>query len=167
MLCANHFPWQWEPQGTCVLSTFPLLMSMLHSLSCWVSRAEDKFKDKIKNFQIEGIPWWSGGQDFVLSLLRAWVQSLVSEVRFHVFNGQVYLGKTVSLITFLEMFSIYQNIKAFVKLCNKAIHIKQSKAVNSQINQAICCCLVTKTCPTLCDSMDSSLHGISQARILE
>ena len=35
-----------------------------------------------------------------------------------------------------------------------------------------CCCLVAKSCLTLCDSMDSSLpgssvHGISQARILE
>ena len=35
-----------------------------------------------------------------------------------------------------------------------------------------CCCLVTKSCPTLCDPMDcsplgSSVHGISQARILE
>ena len=35
-----------------------------------------------------------------------------------------------------------------------------------------CCCLVTKSCPTLCDLMDcsppgSSVHGISQSRILE
>ena len=35
-----------------------------------------------------------------------------------------------------------------------------------------CCCLVVKSCPTLCDPMDcrisgSSVHGISQARILE
>ena len=35
-----------------------------------------------------------------------------------------------------------------------------------------CCCLVTKSCPTLCNSMDcsplgSSVHGILQARILE
>ena len=35
-----------------------------------------------------------------------------------------------------------------------------------------CCCLVTKSCLTLCDRMDysppdSSVHGISQARILE
>ena len=35
-----------------------------------------------------------------------------------------------------------------------------------------CCCLVAKPCPTLCDPMDcslpgSSVHGISQARILE
>ena len=34
------------------------------------------------------------------------------------------------------------------------------------------CCLVTQLCPTLCDPMDcslpgSSVHGISQARILE
>ena len=35
-----------------------------------------------------------------------------------------------------------------------------------------CCCLFAQSCPTLCDSMDysllgSSVHGISQARILE
>ena len=35
-----------------------------------------------------------------------------------------------------------------------------------------CCCLVAKLCPTLCDPMDcsppgSSVHGISQATILE
>ena len=35
-----------------------------------------------------------------------------------------------------------------------------------------CCCLVTKSCPTLCNLMDcsppgSSVHGISQARMLE
>ena len=35
-----------------------------------------------------------------------------------------------------------------------------------------CCCWVSKLCPTLCDPMDcspkgSSVHGISQARILE
>ena len=83
------------------------------------------------------MPWWSNGQDSMLSLVRAWVQSLVSELRFLMFNGQVYFGKTVSLITLLEMFSICQNIKGFVKLCNKAIYIKLSKAVNSQINQAI------------------------------
>ena len=36
----------------------------------------------------------------------------------------------------------------------------------------VCCCLVSQLCPTLCDPMDcrplgSSIHGISQARILE
>ena len=35
-----------------------------------------------------------------------------------------------------------------------------------------CCCSVTKSCPTLCDHMDcgslgSSVHEISQAKILE
>ena len=36
----------------------------------------------------------------------------------------------------------------------------------------VCVCLVTKSCPNLCDPMDcrppgSTVHGISQARILE
>ena len=40
------------------------------------------------------------------------------------------------------------------------------------IDTYCCCCLVAKSCLTVCDSMDSSLpgssvHGISQARILE
>ena len=30
-----------------------------------------------------------------------------------------------------------------------------------------CCCLVTKSCPTLCNPMDPSVHGISQVGILE
>ena len=35
-----------------------------------------------------------------------------------------------------------------------------------------CCCIVAQSCPTLCDPMDCSppgfsVHGISQARILE
>ena len=36
-------------------------------------------------------------------------------------------------------------------------------------SKPICCCLVAKSCPTLCDTMDCSLPGlyqISQARIL-
>ena len=39
-------------------------------------------------------------------------------------------------------------------------------------SKCLCCCLVTKLCPTLCDPMDcsswgSSVHGILQTRILE
>ena len=42
----------------------------------------------------------------------------------------------------------------------------------STFPSGICCCLVAKSCPTLRDPMDcsppgSSVHGISQARILE
>ena len=38
--------------------------------------------------------------------------------------------------------------------------------------QFFCCCLVAKSSPILCDPMDcnlsgSSVHGISQARVLE
>ena len=40
------------------------------------------------------------------------------------------------------------------------------------VGQGCCCYLVTKLCPTLCDSMSygppgSSAHGILQARMLE
>ena len=34
-----------------------------------------------------GIPWWSSGQESVLSLPRARVQSLVRELRFHKLRG--------------------------------------------------------------------------------
>ena len=45
-------------------------------------------------------------------------------------------------------------------------------SVASITNCCCCCCLVAKSCPTLCDSMDcrlpgSSVHGLSQTRILE
>ena len=41
-----------------------------------------------------------------------------------------------------------------------------------KINAHCCCCLVAKSCPALCDSMDcslpgSSVHGILQKRTLE
>ena len=40
------------------------------------------------------------------------------------------------------------------------------------VSKSVSCCLVTRSCPTLCDPTDhsllgSSVHGISQARILE
>ena len=40
------------------------------------------------------------------------------------------------------------------------------------LSSTLCCCLVAKSCLTLCDPMDcsppgSSVHGISQARIVE
>ena len=46
---------------------------------------------------------------------------------------------------------------------------------NTYVNTMVylpCCCLAAKPCPTLCDPMDcsppvSSVHGMSQARILE
>ena len=49
-----------------------------------------------------------------------------------------------------------------------AIHQHESGACYTEW----CCCLVAQSCPTLCDPVDCSLqgfsvHGISQARILE
>ena len=35
----------------------------------------------IQKYEIVVIPWWSSGQASVLSLPRAWVQSLVGELR--------------------------------------------------------------------------------------
>ena len=55
-------------------------------------------------------------------------------------------------------------------LCMSLQSLPPSKV--STILTSGCCCLVTQSCPALCDTMDcsppgSSVHGISQARILE
>ena len=36
-----------------------------------------------KGVGLLGFPWWSGGWDSALSLLRAWVRSLVGDLRSH------------------------------------------------------------------------------------
>ena len=61
-----------------------------------------------------------------------------------------------------------------VKTGNKLMKKKMNKAIGAVSYQRmlILCCLVTKSCPTLCDPMDSSLPGSSvhetfQARMLE
>ena len=48
----------------------------------------------------------------------------------------------------------------------------QKAALLPRWKDVCCCCLVTKSCPILCNLMDcslpgSSVHGILQARILE
>ena len=48
----------------------------------------------------------------------------------------------------------------------------QGNTFHQVLSMFCCCCLFTKSCPTFCDPMDcsspgSSVHGISQARILE
>ena len=54
-------------------------------------------------------------------------------------------------------------------------HVAVEKSFSAYSNMTTCCmcaCPVAQSCPTLCDPMDcspprSSVHGISQARILE
>ena len=41
-----------------------------------------------------GIPWWFSGQDLVVSLLRAWVPSVIGELRVHKPCGTVLKKKT-------------------------------------------------------------------------
>ena len=58
----------------------------------------------------------------------------------------------------------------FVHLCISSHFLVQPALAHCLISS--CCCLVAQSCPTLCDPMDcsppgSSVHGISQARILE
>ena len=63
----------------------------------------------------------------------------------------------------------------FPMLCNSKLDIELWNywIIFSKNNLMIkCCCLVVQSCPTLCDPMDysppgSSVHGISQARILK
>ena len=57
---------------------------------------------------------------------------------------------------------------------NKARAYNGEKTVSSisSVRKIWCACLVAQSCPTLCDAMDcsppgSSIHAISQARILE
>ena len=68
----------------------------------------------------------------------------------------------------LDVFS--RKIERYVWKTELLIPMNTSSISSSQ--SISCCCLVTKSCPTLCDSMDysppgSSVHGTSQARILE
>ena len=60
--------------------------------------------------------------------------------------------------------------------CFRYLYQEHAQLSNSWLSKIyelyICCCLVTKLCPTFCDTMDyslpaSSVHGIFQARILE
>ena len=58
----------------------------------------------------------------------------------------------------------------FVHLCISSHFLVQPALAHCLISS--CCCLVAQSCPTLCDPMDcsppgSSVHGISQARILD
>ena len=53
-----------------------------------------------------------------------------------------------------------------------ALILGKGDKVRNSANIICCCCLVTQFFPTLCDHVDcslpgSSVHGISQARILE
>ena len=69
-------------------------------------------------------------------------------VQFKAVQGSI----EISLEHYTYLFSSTKPIRTLVSLC--------------------CCCLVARSCPTFCDFMDcsppgSSVHGISQARILE
>ena len=57
----------------------------------------------------------------------------------------------------------------FLRLCREACSILH---VGQLLQPCCCCCLVAMSCPTLCNPTDcslsgSSVHGISQARILK
>ena len=74
--------------------------------------------------------------------------------------------QTKEICTFLFIFTI-ESTRLFL------LYIKDQANTDTWIcNLCYCCCLPTQLYPTLCDSMDCSppgfsVHGISQARILE
>ena len=66
------------------------------------------------------------------------------------------------------------NIICIVSLltCSKYKHNREWGIIKQTATHSFCCCLVTKLCPTLCNSMDwsppgSSGNGIIPARLLE
>ena len=57
-------------------------------------------------------------------------------------------------------------------MCRRGPDSNHGSCPGDQAGRRDCCCLVTKSCPTLCNPIDcsppgSSVHGISQARTLE
>ena len=66
-------------------------------------------------------------------------------------------------------------LNTFWTVCWLTVHLTRVKSKDTNTHSVLHrshLCLVTQSCPTLCDPMDysppgSSVHGISQARILE
>ena len=72
------------------------------------------------------------------------------------------------------LFSVSMALFLFGYLCSFVLSFRVHMWMKSYISMCVCVCVCvcTPSCPTLCDSMDYSLpgfsvHGISQARILE
>ena len=97
------------------------------------------------------------------TLLTPWSRTLeFSTVRKHISTAQV----TQCMI--LCYGSPRKQIQRTLGICNRS----HGKSQGTSVYWMCCCCLVTKSCPTLADPMDcsppgSSIHRISQARILE
>ena len=47
----------------------------------WAQGCVTGARETLSKSRKKGLPWWSSGQDSVLPLPRAWVQSLVGELR--------------------------------------------------------------------------------------
>ena len=59
-----------------------------------------------------GIPWWSSGYNSTLSVLRAWILSLVGEIRSHKTHSTAKGEKTIKMIVI------------FIKLINDDIDVE-------------------------------------------
>lgn len=59
-----------------------LKQTVIKSDKCISSSLEQLLRQNSEEEE-EGISWWSSGQESVLSLTRAWLQSLVGELRSH------------------------------------------------------------------------------------
>ena len=71
----------------------------------------------------------------------------------------LWVMQNVGILFIMTFCSIFDFLKYCINICLFSSFLEV-------------CCLVTKSCPTLCDPMDcslpgSSVHGILQARILE
>ena len=53
------------------------------------------------------------------------------------------------------------------QFCDIFTHWALAAHVFRALSICLCMCLVTQSCPTLCDPMDYTVQGILQARILE
>lgn len=70
---------------------------------------------KVKSWIKKGIPWWSKDQDSAFSLLRAWVSSLLEELRSHKLcrTHEVWPKKKGQLREITSSFILYKQYKIY------------------------------------------------------
>ena len=81
---------------------------------------------------------------------------------------------SLGISNFLEDISSLSHSIIFLYLDrdNQMRHLSFPNILNVRICMCLCSCMLTQSCPTLCDSMDCSpsglsVHGVSKARILQ
>ena len=91
-----------------------------------------------------------------------------------VFNSLSYKqSKKTNILSIIEMSNVSYSMSGTILMLSIKVHkINKSCLLFLVLLILYVCCLVTKSCLTLCNPMDSNLpgssvHGISQTRILE